>query len=342
MLSFGRNITSPADPLQRVSVEQMYKGIKHAKPEFQDRIQQLRTLQSVDPARYRDQKKSLPYFVCGIFHPSVRRKENFASIQYLVLDLDHLADAGYNREQLLQDLQKVPEIHLCFTSPGGDGLKILFRLQEDCRDSALFSAFYKLFALRFAQKWELEPVIDLRTHDVTRACFVSYDPDAWWNPEPEAVKMQDFVSELNFDQAEKDLKTAQAEIKEIPQRRSTPDTGPDAEVLNRIKAKLNPNYRPREKQHYVPEEVNNVLGEIREHLAAVGMELADTRPISYGRKLMIKSSHLFAEVNIFYGKRGFKVVQTTKTGSNPELAALAVQAIEEVLFTLPPQTEGYG
>ncbi len=333
MLSFGRKITSPGDPLQKISPELLFKGINQARPAFQDLIRQLRTLQSVDPAKYREQKKQLPYFVCALFHPSVRRKENFASIEFLILDLDHLSQAGLNREILTTELRQQPEVLMIFTSPGGDGLKVMFRLREPCRDAALFSAFYKLFALRFAQKWGLEPVIDLQTHDVTRACFASYDPDAWYRPDAEPIDIQNFIPALDFDQAEKDLKQAEKEIEVMGAQRTPPPSGPDAEVLNKIKAKLNPNYRPKEKQYHVPPEIDDALARIQEHLTQTGMQIIETGPISYGRKLKIGSGHLFAEINIFYGKKGYSVVQTTKSGSNPELAALAAQAIEEVLFT---------
>ena len=72
---------------------------------------------------------------------------------------------------------------MAFCSPGADGLKLLFRLEEKCEDEALFSAFYKQFALTFSQKYQLEGVIDTQTSDVTRACFMSYDPEAWYRPE---------------------------------------------------------------------------------------------------------------------------------------------------------------
>ena len=74
---------------------------------------------------------------------------------------------------------------------------------------------------------------------------------------------------------------------------------------------------------------------IREKLDGFDLALVEENPINYGRQLRIGAGHLWAELNLFYGKRGFRVVKTTKSGSHADLADLAVQVVEEVLFTLP-------
>lgn len=68
-----------------------------------------------------------------------------------------------------------------------------------------------------------------------------------------------------------------------------------------------------------------------EELAALSLELYETEPIQYGRKIRIKTGRMFAEINIFYGKRGFTVVKTNKSGTNEALADLASKAIEQIL-----------
>jgi hypothetical protein len=40
---------------------------------------------------------------------------------------------------------------------------------------------------------------------------------------------------------------------------------------------------------------------------------------------------MWAEINVFYGKKGWSVVKTTKSGSHPDLAELGARAIEEIL-----------
>ena len=319
--------------LQPLEVERLYRGIVNPRQAYADRLEQLRTVRSIDPARYREMKKHLPYFVCGRFHPPVRRRENFASIGCFVLDLDHLAGAGLEPAALRRRLrEEVPEVLLCFASPSGDGLKVMCRLDEPCTDAALFSAFYKVFAHRFAQRWGLLQVVDLRTSDVTRACFISVDAEAFYRPDATPVRIGDFVDALNFGKAEKDLreaeKAARAQHREKPK-----EAGPTDEVLLRIKQKLNPDYRQprRTKQYFVPPEVDSALAVISEQLADLGMQLVETAPINYGRKLKVAAPPHWAEVNVFYGRRGFTVVKTPKSGSSAELATLAAQAITGIL-----------
>jgi len=183
MLQWGLHITQSGDPLHKIGLEEMYRRIRQPKAAFQDRIRQLRAVRAMDEKQYRELKKDLPYFVCGLFHPAVRRRENFAEIRHFLLDLDHLSQAELPAEVLAQRMRALPEAEMCFTSPGGDGLKLMFRLSEGCRDAAMFSAFYKVFSRQFAEKHSLQQVVDYATSDVSRACFVSFDPEAFYNPQ---------------------------------------------------------------------------------------------------------------------------------------------------------------
>jgi hypothetical protein len=339
MVQFGKSITTPGDPLQKIPLERLFLGIQKPKQKFQDFIEQLRMVRSLDEQQYRHLKKQLPYFVCGIFHPAIRRREHFATIESFVLDLDHLEEAGLSMEVLREKLAQIPEVLMLFASPSLDGIKVLFRLSEPCSDMALFSSFYKLFAQRFAEKHGLERVIDYKTSDVTRACFMSVDEQAYLNMEAESVQLQGFIPDLNFDQAEKDIKQAEAFLKKAQtaeMKKENKDLG--AEALLKIKQRLNPHYRqPREKQYHVPTQIDKALPTLNEALGEFEMKILESQPINYGRKIKVVCQELWAELNIFYGKKGFRVVKTTKSGSNLELATLAAQAVDQILSTLEPE-----
>lgn len=335
MIQFGTRITQAGDLMQKMELEKLYQSTKHPRQGFRDLITQLRALKTLDEKQYRELKKQLPYFVCGIFHPAVRRGENFASIEHFIIDLDHLEKAGLDKTLLMDQLRDDPEVIFFFTSPGGDGLKVMFNLEQPCRDAALFSAFYKLFARQFAEKYGLLEAIDLRTSDVTRACFVSHDPDAWYHPEARPVHIEDYITALDFDKTEKALKETEGILKGLDTEWATGEKQElDNEVLQQIKIKLNPQFRdPRKKEYVIPPEVDEALPLLKEKLSDYQIEIEETRPISYGRKVRVKAGVLYAEIDIFFGKRGFQVVKTTKSGSNPELAELAAQAITEILYS---------
>jgi hypothetical protein len=333
-LQFGTKITSSGDPLQKIELDRLYLGIHKPKQRFRDLIDQLRMVKTMSIIEYRELKKQLPYFVCGIFHPPVRRRENFAVIQYFMLDIDHLESAQMDKEHLAASLKEIPEVVLLFTSPSEDGLKIMFKLSEKCSDQALFTSFYKVFTKHFAEKHHLAQVIDFKTSDVTRACFFSYDPEAYFNPDAIPVDMNDYLSGLNFDLAEQDLKEADRFIRELPKSEKQ-NLSLDQEILKNIKDKLHPGYRkPAGKTYYIPPEVDTALPLLNEALSEFDIKITETEAIHYGRKLKVVSKQLWAELNIFYGKKGFKVVPTTKSGSHQELATLAAQAVTQILSTL--------
>lgn len=336
MLQYGLQITKAGDPLQKINLQRLFLGISKPKQGFRDLIEQLRMVRSMDEKQYKELKKQLPYFVCGIFQPPIRRKEHFALTHYFILDIDHLERANLSVETTMENLQQTPNVALLFKSPSGDGLKVLFRLTEPCSDQSLFSAFYKLFASRFAEKNGLQEVIDYRTSDVTRACFLSFDANAYFNPNSEPIDMALFIPDLDFAAAEKDLKAANTLVKKAQVAQNQQDRQQmDDEVLQKIKAKLHPKYnKPKKKNYFVPPQIDKALAEISDQLQTFDLQLIETQPISYGRKMKIANAGIWAELNIFYGKKGFKVVKTTKTGSNATLADLATQVIDQILATV--------
>ena len=331
-LQFGKQITRSGDQLFPVSLSRLFVGISKPKQEFKDKIMRLRSVKAFSPDKYRMLKKDLPYFVCGAFHPKIRRREHFVSINCFLLDLDYLTGAEVNKGVLFEKLKTVPEVKMMFTSPSNDGLKIMFLLKQKCTDSALFSAFYKIFAGRFAKDYNLQDVTDIKTSDVTRACFMSYDPDAYFCENAIPVDMDVYLDQSDFGAAEQEIKLIEKEEKLLKTKK--PDAAPSSDVLAQIKQKLNPSFKgAKKKDIYVPPQVEEAMDLLKEKLADFNIEITETSRINYGRKLRVKADKLWAEINIFYGKKGYSIVRTTKSGSNEDLAILAARVIEEILFT---------
>lgn len=333
MLQFGLNITQPDDPLNKISLDRLFQGIVRPKESFQKQIHRLRLVRSMDAKQYSRLKRELPYFVCGQFHPPFRRRENFAVIRYFMIDLDHFEQAEKNRREVARQLQQDERLLLLFTSPGGDGLKLMFQLSENCHDAGLYSLFYKAFIQLLTTQYGLEQVIDLRTHDVTRACFMSADTDAYFNSKAVPIVLEEVFDPKDPD-ARRRLSEEREELKEkAPERPAPKKEGLSDEVLLDIKQKLNPNFRPRPKRDvFVPPELDAIMPKIEDQLKEMNMELALIEPIHYGKKLRVAAGVHWAEVNVFFGRRGFSVVKTTKTGSNDELANMAHQILYELLI----------
>ena len=332
----GRCVTKRDTQLTPLSLQSLYEKIREPDDGFLKTIERLRTLQTINTAAYRDEKKQLPFFTCGSFVPPVRHSANFGSISCLVLDIDHLSEKELTPEIAKERLKKDHRVAMAFLSPGSDGLKVLVVLAEPCYDASLFSLFYRQFAVAFAREHEFEQVLDKRTSDVTRACFLSYDPDAWYNPDAVPVNLREWVdvnNELSLSE-----QIHQQEVNETlsqPEEDAEPK-GPDSDALAMIKSKLNPSARPEpQKKVYVPEQLRPVTEEIARRAEEFHLTLAEVKNIQYGRKLKFMTGHLWAELNVFYGKKGFSVVATPKRGSNQELADLA----REVVFRIISEME---
>ena len=324
MLSIGKNIQATADALQKIPVDYLFDRLKHPKPEIESLIRQLRAVREIDARQYTVQKRALPYFVCAVFNPPYRKTENFAYAEYFVLDLDHISAGENSLKSVRESVQKDPHVLLAFTSPSGDGLKLMFKLKERCWDSGIYSLFYKAFSRSFAARHNLSGIIDSRTSDVCRACFISIDPEVYFNPQAEPVDTKDYLDTDDVSSMfalKKELeKTPQPAIR-TAEEAEPQSTDPDAETMKRIRQVLagkasKESSRP---AVYVPQELDMVLEGLTLMLRENGLDIESISNIQYGKNIRVRLGLKKAEVNLFFGKRGFTVVACPRTGTNAEL-----------------------
>ena len=332
MLQAGLNITSAGDSLKKLQPVDLYRMLHDPKPEVISHIKQLRIIKSIDKTKFTALKKQLPYFVCGIFNPPYRRSENFGNIEYFVIDLDNFAIHDYNIDETRKKIEKDPRTLMSFISPSEDGLKVMFHLKEKCFDSGKYSLFYKCFLRAFSKTYNLEPLIDFRTCDVTRACFISYDPQIYFNENASPIPMEDFLDfndMTSISQIQKEFKQIEAENKKEEEK---PSSDPDKEQLDMIRARLNPKALQKEKKDvFVPIILNDIIPELQEFVQNLGLTVTNITNIQYGKKINFSLGKKLAEINIFYGKRGFSIVQTPKSGTSVELNELAAQCVNDYL-----------
>lgn len=145
MLSAGKRVTDQQSQLVRVTTDYLYSRIKDPDPEVEALIHNLRLAHSIDRNRYNQLKRNLPFVVCAKFSPAYRKTENFASVDCFIVDIDHISAAGMAAYELKSKLCSDSHVTMCFLSPSGDGLKLLFTLKEKCYDAGEFSSFYKVF-----------------------------------------------------------------------------------------------------------------------------------------------------------------------------------------------------
>lgn len=333
MIYAGTNIKSAGDILQPVTVEYLYNAIHTPKQEIALKIKQLRIVRKINPSAYSTLKQQLPYIVTSVFSPLVRRSENFAYSEYFILDIDHLSEKGLILDDVRKKVNSDDRTLLSFESPGGDGLKILMKLKEKCYDAMLYKMFYKSFLGNFSTMYNLGQSVDQKTCDVTRACFVSCDEFAYYNKGAETVDMRLWLHQESSQQLWDQLRAQDEEINSQSEYQEVKIKDPDADMMSDIRRRLNPSLqRIHEKQDiFVPKILDDLSEDLKGYIESLGLIVNSMSNINYGKKITVTLGLKVAEVNLFYGKKGFSVVATTKTGTNKELAELVSEVVSTYL-----------
>lgn len=95
--------------------------------------------------------------------------------QLLCVDFDHIDDVQALRRQLLAD--PYFETQLMFTSPSGQGVKWVIHIDTTLRDHR---EWFRLLEAYFQKTYHQK--IDPQCINVSRACYLGYDPEAYLNP----------------------------------------------------------------------------------------------------------------------------------------------------------------
>lgn len=330
MLQAGKCITKADDALTKIQKEYLHRQIISPRQEIISHIKQLRIIKSLDKKQYSFLKKQLPYIVCGIFNPPYRKTEHFAYIENFIVDLDHFSNNNQDINIVRSKIEKDPRAVMSFISPSEDGLKVMFRLKEKCYDAGKYSLFYKCFVRKLALQYNIESLVDTCTSDVTRACFISYDENAYYNESAEPICMEQYldfdntqsICEIKFELEQIEKEKAKTEVKEKG------PNDPDEEAMQYIRTKLNPHLKKKEEVPiFVPVILNDIIDDLQRYLTELGFILKEIKNIQYGKKLQLILGNKHAEINVFYGKKGFSVVQSPKTGTSLSLNQLSADCI---------------
>lgn len=166
---------------QHWPVDKILEGIKKG-GELKPLFDKIRSTE--DKEERNELKKTLP-LVCfgGVF--TERRAAALKDYSKIIcMDFDGLGDRlGEVRDLLKEDAHTMA----VFLSPSGDGVKALIKVASDNHLG---------HALALLKEW---PDADANAiKDVSRACFVSYDPDLYYNPKSETYTK--FVESVHTDQ----------------------------------------------------------------------------------------------------------------------------------------------
>lgn len=136
-------------------------------------------------------KKALPAFTPSGTFKERRKKESIDSYSGLLhLDYDKVEDV----ESLKEIIVKIPFTYSVFISPSGKGLKVLVKTD------AILETHTEFFnALRSYYDGIVGLESDRAIKDVTRLCFVSYDPKLYLNESSEIYTIQNTLPKSSVD-----------------------------------------------------------------------------------------------------------------------------------------------
>lgn len=134
----------------------------------------------------KEAKKKLSSFAFnGTFKDRVINDNFLSSSGLFHFDIDHLDDP--ESDKLI--ISSYPGIVFLFTSTSGSGLKGAIRVTEESITSdADFKKTFAFFERSFKQRGY---TIDASRKDVRSLCFISHDPDLFYNPDAEPVSTND-------------------------------------------------------------------------------------------------------------------------------------------------------
>ena len=154
-----------------------------ADPELIEKTHELRKAEDEEEAK--EIKEGLPWMVSGKFTGNYRHIKNFEKTSILIFDVDKLNKKPFKRIWGL--LTEWPTTLAAFTSPSGNGIKFMVRVNRLIESPADYANIYNYMMDQY--KGSRIP-IDKVCRDCARACFLPSDPNVYYNPESEVVDVR--------------------------------------------------------------------------------------------------------------------------------------------------------
>lgn len=128
------------------------------------------TMLHLSNEEYKKAKNNLPIICFGGKFKTRASKQLIESSGLLTLDFDNIP-----LQEVRTSLKAFPSTYAVFNSPSGKGIKALIKIPKVKNDFE-----YKQY---YSQLERLFPLVDISGKDISRACFICYDPNMYVNPD---------------------------------------------------------------------------------------------------------------------------------------------------------------
>lgn len=314
VFSFGKHCKDKSTPLEFRTVTEIYEMIVHpGQKELIELTKNLRSVLRYSKERYRYMKTQLPFLSCSLFEPRTRSIENFKLAHGLVIDIDLHNTVP---DDLIKRFKNDPRILLGYVSPSNLGIKLIFYFDGPIDNPSLYTYLYKRFSVSFGQQYHLADSIDPKNSDVSRISFLCHDENAWIQADAVPIDLHEWLQDYTV-----------ADMLNIPENDElTPST------YKHILQLLDTRPRTPKTSWPVTKEISDILPELETALGEYGIIMKSTESIQYGAKIKVAKEKDNGELNVYYGRQGYKVVSSPRKGTHYELNEVAKQIIEGVVI----------
>ena len=173
LFSFFKAPITNTRPHSEATLRKVYNAIKGNY--YQERTQKLQSIPDIQQAR---KFKAANFDYCT-FSGTFTTRNDKALIKHsglLCVDFDHLQSVELLRNQLLKD--EYFDTQLLFRSPSGNGLKWIISMDAN---QATHGEYFAAVANYILQTYGI--AVDKSGRDISRACFLPHDPQAFINPQ---------------------------------------------------------------------------------------------------------------------------------------------------------------
>jgi len=187
----GIKITKPS---RDISFEEAVELI--GSDTYKEKIERLRSVAD-NKSTYQVLKNELDYFT---FSGTFKKRDTTSIIKHsgvIGLDVDEIENVNELKSLICAD----DHVMVCFTSPSGAGLKILVPVNGKDHLSS-----FRALQQYFLNKFSIE--LDKGVNDVARACFVSYDPEIFYNPKATLFEVETNHEVVVKEEKEKEITVA--------------------------------------------------------------------------------------------------------------------------------------
>ncbi|MCX7550887.1 DUF3987 domain-containing protein [Xanthomarina sp. F2636L] len=167
-----------ANKVEDIPLQQIINDIKEGK--YKNQIESIRNLNKNGNTNEANELKKhlLGFTASGVFN-TTRKADTISEYSgFVILDIDKLSESELSRI--------IPIIHLAvytyaaFISPSGNGIKIIVPVNSTKEEH---KEAYKQVVDYYEQALNID--IDTSGSDISRLCFMSYDPDCYFNKDAE-------------------------------------------------------------------------------------------------------------------------------------------------------------